>query len=106
MIHVRTSAISFMFYVMLIKSFERRIGETAMPKGAKAELVRQAIVDQKGQFRLSDIERACPGVGREWIQKLLVQLKEKGEVSCLGKVLLPAGSLSGRVLRVLDPRTL
>jgi len=63
----------------------QRVGETKQPKGAKAEIVLHAIRNQSGEFRLADIERACPGVGREWIRTLLADLKEKGEVSCHGK---------------------
>ena len=44
-----------------------------------------AIREQPGDFRLSDIERACPGVGREWIRTLLTDLKATGEASCRGK---------------------
>jgi hypothetical protein len=44
-----------------------------------------AIRQQVGDFRLTDIERACPGVGREWIRSLLSDLKVAGEVSCQGK---------------------
>jgi hypothetical protein len=40
---------------------------------------------QKEEFRLIDIERACPGVGREWIRALLADLKKSGEVKCKGK---------------------
>ncbi len=36
-------------------------------------------------FRLTNIERACPGVGREWIRSLLSDLKAAGEASCQGK---------------------
>ena len=32
-----------------------------------------------------DIERACPGVGREWIRSLLSDLKADGKVACQGK---------------------
>ena len=53
--------------------------------GAKAELVLAAIRAQPGDFRLADIERACPGVGREWIRSLLTDLKANGEASCQGK---------------------
>jgi len=42
----------------------QRVGETKQPKGAKAEIVLHAIRNQSGEFRLADIERACPGVGR------------------------------------------
>ena len=65
--------------------FEERAGQVKAPRGAKAELVHAAIREQPGDFRLSDIERACPGVGREWIRTLLAELKASGEVSCSGK---------------------
>jgi hypothetical protein len=42
------------------KEFEERVGEIASPKGAKTEMVHAAIRGQKGEFRLADIERACP----------------------------------------------
>ena len=65
--------------------FEQRAGQVKAPRGAKAELVFMAIRQQLGDFRLTDIERACPGVGREWIRSLLSDLKAAGEVSCQGK---------------------
>lgn len=64
--------------------FEER-ARLGSPKGAKAEMVFGAIRAQLGEFRLADIERACPGVGREWIRKLLVDLRSSGEVTCRGK---------------------
>ena len=67
------------------KEFEQRVGQVKAPRGAKAELVLAAIRQELGDFRLADIERACPGVGREWIRTLLAGLKAAGEVSCQGK---------------------
>ncbi|MGH7846616.1 MAG: Fic family protein [Candidatus Binatia bacterium] len=40
------------------KEFEERVGQTASPKGAKTELVLNAIRRETGEFRLADIERA------------------------------------------------
>jgi Fic family protein len=79
--------INFLLYTLIEASreFERRVGETASPKGAKTELVLQAIEAQTGDFRLADIERSCPGVGRDWIRSILADLKQKGEVTCRGK---------------------
>jgi hypothetical protein len=34
---------------------------------------------------LIDIERACPGVGREWIRVLLGDLRKSGEVKGRGE---------------------
>ena len=41
-----------------------------------------AIRRQSGEFRLDDIEQACPGVGREWIRSLLTDLNAAGEATC------------------------
>ena len=65
--------------------FEQRACSIKSKRGAKAELVMAAIRRQLGEFQLSEIERACPGVGRDWIRSLLAELKAAGEVSCHGK---------------------
>jgi Fic family protein len=79
----------FNFLLAIIRrscvEFERRAGQVKAPRGAKAELVLAAIREQSGDFRLADIERACPGVGREWIRSLLTDLKAAGNASCRGK---------------------
>jgi hypothetical protein len=64
---------------------EEHAGQVKAPRGAKAGIVLTAIRQQLGDFRLTDIEHACPGVGREWIRSLLTDLKAAGEVSCRGK---------------------
>jgi Fic family protein len=80
----------FINYILsLLKSayqeFEERVGETAEPKGAKAELVRDAVRRRKGEFRLSDLEHDCPSVGREWIRNVLAQMRKEGELNCMGR---------------------
>jgi hypothetical protein len=79
-----------MNYILFIlktayREFEERVGQMASPKGSKSEIVLEAIRKQTGEFRLVDIERACPGVGREWIRALLAKLKKSGKVTCRGK---------------------
>ncbi|MBM4311587.1 MAG: Fic family protein [Deltaproteobacteria bacterium] len=77
------------YYLAIIRrayiEFEQRAGQIKAPRGAKAELVLMAIRRQPDDFRLVDIERECPGVGREWIRSLLSDLKTAGEVACQGK---------------------
>jgi len=77
------------FFLAIVRrgyvEFEKRAGDVKAPRGAKAELVLGAIRHEPGEFRLSDIERACPGVGRDWIRSLLSDLKASGKVSCQGK---------------------
>jgi Fic family protein len=79
--------INYLLYTLLdaCKEFERQVGQTASPRGAKTELVLQAVRARRDEFRLADIERACPGVGRDWIRALLADLKQKGEVTCRGR---------------------
>jgi Fic family protein len=78
--------INFMLFILKegYKEFESRLGQIAEPKGAKAELVRAAVNRQMTQFRLSDIERECPGVGRDWIQTLLREMKNEGLLRSTG----------------------
>jgi len=80
----------FINYILSIlklsyQDFEERVGQVAEPKGAKAELVRDAVLKHKGEFRLKDIERACPSVGREWIRSVLADMKTTGELECTGR---------------------
>ena len=58
-----------------------RIEDVEVDNSRVGTLIRQEL----GDFHLADIERACPGVGREWIRTLLAGLKATGEVSCQGK---------------------
>ena len=67
------------------RELEERVGEVQAPRGAKAALVLVAIRAQPGDFRLQDLERACPGVGREWIRRLLADMRRSGEVTCSGR---------------------
>ncbi len=64
--------------------FERRVGDTAEPMGAKAAMIRDAIGRQAGSFRVADLESACPGVGRDWIRTLLRKMKANNELRSFG----------------------
>ncbi|HEY6350764.1 MAG TPA: Fic family protein [Candidatus Angelobacter sp.] len=79
--------VSYLLFILksAYKEFEERVGRTESPKGAKAEDVLRAIQKQTGQFRIGEIERACPGVGREWIRRILADLKKRGQVSVEGR---------------------
>jgi hypothetical protein len=47
--------------------------------------VLQAIQNQTGEFKLVDIERLCPSVGRDLIRSLLANLRAEGELTCKGR---------------------
>ncbi|HET6251623.1 MAG TPA: Fic family protein [Tepidisphaeraceae bacterium] len=78
--------INFLLFILkdAFKEFESRLGRIAEPKGAKAELVRAVVARQTAPFRLSAIEHECPGVGRDWIQSLLREMKTEGLLRSTG----------------------
>jgi hypothetical protein len=36
-------------------------------------------------FRVSDLQRVCPGVSIDWTRRVLKDLRSQGEVECLGR---------------------
>ena len=63
--------------------FERRTGELTTTHGAKKELVFDTIGHLPEEFRVADIERACPGVSRPTINRALRELREAGKIVCV-----------------------
>ncbi len=51
----------------------------------KTEIIHVAVAQIENEFSLTDLERACPGVSRDMIRRVLRQLKKDGEVECLGR---------------------
>ncbi|MDH4164425.1 MAG: Fic family protein [Nitrospirota bacterium] len=65
--------------------FEERVGQVRTARGAKTELVESAINGFSGDFTLADLEKACPGVSRDMVRRVLRDLQKKGTVECLGR---------------------
>jgi Fic family protein len=65
--------------------FEQRAGDMKSRRGAKTELVDHAIESTVGEFGITDLERACPGVSRDMIRLRLRDLKSVGRIECLGR---------------------
>ena len=68
----------------LYAEFERRVGEMTAPRGEKTEVVLAAVQRRTTPFALAEIEKDCPGVGRDWIRVILFQLKKEGRIACSG----------------------
>jgi Fic family protein len=79
--------INYVLYTLksAYKEFEERVGQLRSPKGAKTEMITTAINSFSGEFTLSDLERACPGVSRDMIRRVLRELQGLKEVECLGR---------------------
>jgi len=65
--------------------FEERLGQIKSPRGAKTEIIAAAVKAFAGNFTLAELERACPGISRNMIRRVLRDLQSAGEVECLGR---------------------
>src|SRR6185295_15694371 len=65
---------------------EAKIGDAAhSPRGAKTAQIEAAIARFPGDFRLGDLERACPTASRELARRVLRRLRDTGQVESLGR---------------------
>jgi Fic family protein len=64
------------------REFEDRVGHMRSGRGAKREMVIECIARLPDVFRYRDIERACPGISRPTIVRVLGELRDKGEIRC------------------------
>ncbi|MDZ4251067.1 MAG: Fic family protein [Sulfuritalea sp.] len=78
--------INFVLYILktAYKEFAERVGEIAAPRGSKRELVLVALVRISAEFSVAELERACPGVSRDMIRRVLRERQQAGAVECLG----------------------
>ena len=67
------------------KEFEGRVGTLTSARGAKREMVQNAVRRLPERFRLGDLQRACPGVSYPTLKRALADLKREGKLKCLGK---------------------
>ena len=66
------------------QEFESRVGALTKQKGAKTGLVIEVIGHFPKEFGITDVERACPTVGRDMIRVVLNRLREEGKLICNG----------------------
>lgn len=70
---------------MAYREFEERLGRIKSPRGTKTELIQRAVRDFSSEFSVRDLERACPGVSRDMVRRVLRGLQAKGDVECLNR---------------------
>jgi Fic family protein len=77
--------INYLLYTLLdaSRTFERRVGEMASPRGEKSGMIKAAIQRATGPFTIGDLQRACPGVSVDMIRHVLKELKDAGKVECV-----------------------
>jgi hypothetical protein len=80
----------FINYILFILKtaygeFEERVGQIKSPRGAKTALIEAAVKAFPAEFSLNDLERACPGVSRDMVRRVLRDLQKAKAVVCLGR---------------------
>ena len=65
--------------------FESRVGTLTSARGAKREMVQNAIGRLPVRFRMPDVQRASPCVSYPTLKRALADLKREGKLRCLGK---------------------
>ena len=72
--------------VMLVKAyrdFEDRVGVTSARRGAKRDMIRDAVARLPNHFRYADLARALPAVSRPTIARALRELRGEGAIRCV-----------------------
>lgn len=70
---------------MAYREFAERVGEMKAPRGSKTDLVLAAIGEFSGEFTVSQLEQACPGVSRDMIRRVLRERQAADLVECRGR---------------------
>lgn len=65
------------------RELEDRVG-LVKGKGFKSEQVNIVIEKKIGEFGILDIEKDCPGIGRDTIRKVLRKLRDEGKIKSSG----------------------
>lgn len=66
------------------REFEERVGQVGSPRGAKTELLQAAIKSMPREFGVSELEKACPGISRDMVRRVLRKLRKEGKLETLG----------------------
>jgi Fic family protein len=67
------------------REFQERVGTLREGRGAKSDLVEEAVKRRVGAFAISDIEAECPGVTRDWIRIVLRRMRDAGRIAPRGR---------------------
>jgi Fic family protein len=67
------------------REFEECVGQIKSPRGAKTALIEAAVKAFPAEFSLNDLERACPGVSRDMVRRVLRDLQKAKTIVCLGR---------------------
>jgi len=64
------------------REFERRVGTLSEKPGAKREMIVDAVGRLGSEFKFADLERLLPSVSRPTINRVLRELRIRGDIRC------------------------
>lgn len=67
------------------KELEERVGTLTTARGAKSEMVLDAIRAMFGEFSVKEIQARCPHVSIDLIRRILREERKAGNIECLGR---------------------
>lgn len=67
------------------REFAERVGEVKAPRGSKTDLVLAVINQFAGEFTVSQLAQACPGVSRDMIRRVLREQQSANAIECQGR---------------------
>jgi len=70
---------------MAYREFAERVGEVKAPRGSKTDLVLTTINRFSGDFTVTQLAQACPGVSRDMIRRVLRQQQSVSAIECIGR---------------------
>jgi len=70
---------------MAYQDFESRVGTLTSQRGAKREMIRDAIERLPPVFRVRDIEQAMPGISRVTINRAIAEMRDEGRIRLIGR---------------------
>lgn len=71
--------------VAAYREFEQRVGMLTIARGAKTEMVLEAIRAMHGEFSVRDLQDRCPHAGIDLIRRILREQRLAGGLKCLGR---------------------
>ncbi len=70
---------------MAYREFAERVGEVKAPRGSKTDLVLTTINRFSGDFTVTQLAQACPGVSRDMIRRVLREQQSVSAIECIGR---------------------
>jgi len=79
--------INYLLFILKTASreFAERVGDIKAPRGAKTTQIVAAIGRFVGEFTVSQLQQACPGISRDMIRRVLRAQQSAGVIECQGR---------------------